>query len=235
MYHKSHLLVLLFLLFSLTSQSRASPLHINNVTPSRVRNFPSIRDQASSTYGTTIGIDGRNESGHWNQTEEPTTGNSSRIQLSSDDFVRNDSEYERVLDRLFLEHLEELNESSSSPPAPVPSTRYPTDSDRPRWRTDDNWNQTSNPYSSSQNYSDWQNGTRFSDRWNQSSTLEEDDDDDSVNSTTPWSRVTIVDVSGEEICPICLEPLESEIAKLPCGHMMHKSCAHEYFDLRYVS
>lgn len=235
MYHKSHLLVFLFLVFSLSSQSRASPLHINNVTPSRLRNYPSTRDQSSSSYGTTIGIDGRNESGHWNQTEEPTTGNYSRIQISSDDFVHNDSEYEQVLDRLFLEHLEELNESSSSRPAPVPSTRYPTDSDRARSRTDDNWNQTSDPSSSSQNYSDWQNSTRLSDRWNQSSTLEDEDDDHSFNSTTHWSRVTIVDVSGEEICPICLEPLESEVVKLPCSHMMHKSCAHEYFDLRYVS
>ena len=45
------------------------------------------------------------------------------------------------------------------------------------------------------------------------------------------SKHAIGDVSNEESCPICLDPLvhDSKVLKLLCGHTMHLECADKWF------
>jgi len=53
---------------------------------------------------------------------------------------------------------------------------------------------------------------------------------------TGWCRKNLskhvcCDVSDEESCPICLDPLvhDSKVLKLNCGHTMHIECADKWF------
>lgn len=61
----------------------------------------------------------------------------------------------------------------------------------------------------------------------------------SINSTDTSSEESATTEEDEEeegeICPICQEPLGSDVTDLQCNHKMHVNCYREYFFTHAVS
>jgi len=51
------------------------------------------------------------------------------------------------------------------------------------------------------------------------------------------SQYICCDISNQESCPICLDPMvhKSQIMKIICGHTMHLECANQWFSTCIMS